>query len=104
MLTLSLRRPIALGSNSLSLHLISCVTAGSPLIYICVAYSVWVFFFLSIYLFIWLHWVLVVTHGIQFPEQGWNPRPPALGAQSLNQSTTREVPGVFLRTELDTHF
>ena len=25
------------------------------------------------YLFIWLHWILVVAHGILFPDQGLNP-------------------------------
>ena len=30
--------------------------------------------------------------GIYFPHQGWNLGPPALGTQSLNHWTTREVP------------
>ena len=33
------------------------------------------FFNIYFYLFIWLHWVLVVACGIQFPEQGLNPGP-----------------------------
>ena len=59
-------------------------------------------FYLFIYLFIyllsiWLHQVFVTTCGIQFPDQGLKPGPPALGARSLNLWTTREVPtGVIL--------
>ena len=34
-----------------------------------------IFHFLNIHLFIWLHWVLVVAYGIQFPNQGLNPGP-----------------------------
>ena len=29
----------------------------------------------NVYLFIWLHWVLVATCGISFPDQGLNPGP-----------------------------
>ena len=59
-----------------------------------------------------LNWVLVEAHGshmrdltvasgVQFANQGLNPRPPALGAQSPNHWTTREVLGlVFLLTRL----
>ena len=49
-------------------------------------------------LFIWPLWVLVVTFGIFFscgtwdPRPGIEPRPPALGAQSLTRWTTREIP------------
>ena len=51
-----------------------------------------------IYLFIWLHWVLVAACNLQcsmrdlVPWPGIEPRPPALGAQSLCHWTTREVP------------
>ena len=38
----------------------------------------------------------VVVCGIQFPDQGLNPGPPALGAQSFSHWTTREVPTFFL--------
>ena len=31
--------------------------------------------FCNVYLCIWLGWVLVVAHGIWFPDQGWNPGP-----------------------------
>ena len=59
---------------------------------------IWDFF--HIYLFIWLHLVLVeamwiLTCGmwdlVAWPEM--EPRPPALGAQTLSHWTTREVPG-----------
>ena len=63
-------------------------------------------FFLNIYLFIWLCQVLVGVCGIfnwdlqtvscgmwdLGPWPGIKPWPPALGAQSLNHRTTREVP------------
>ena len=79
MLTLSLRRPIALGSNSLSLHLISCVTAGSLLISICVAYSVWVFFFK--YLFIYLAALgLSCDTWDPVPWAGMEPQAPCIGS------------------------
>ena len=45
-----------------------------------------------LYLFIWLHQVLVSTWGIYFPDQGSNPDPPALRVQNLSHWTTREVP------------
>ena len=67
------------------------------------------YFFKNIYLFIWLHRVLVaacrifscgmwdLSRGTQdlvlWP--GIEPRPPALGVRSLNHCTTREVPVVF---------
>ena len=58
------------------------------------------FFFLNIYLFIWLHWVLVVARrifscsmGDLVPSSGIEPGSPTLGAQSLGRWTTREVPG-----------
>ena len=70
-------------------------------------FSVTFFCFVSwFYLFIWLHWVLVVAWGI-FSYGLWTlssgmwdlvPRPwiqpdlPALGTQSLSHWTTREVP------------
>ena len=54
---------------------------------------------LSIYLFIWLSWVLVSAHGI-FSCSVWDlvpwpeiePGPPALGPQSLSHWTTRGAP------------
>ena len=51
-------------------------------------------FFFFLYLFIYLA-VLGFSRGMQdlFPLPGVEPRPPALGAQSLSQWTTREVPG-----------
>ena len=70
------------------------------------------------YLFIWLHWVLVVAHGIfdrhcsmgtlscgiwdQVPWQGLNLGPQALGAWSLSRWTTREVsrPYYYFRLQL----
>ena len=67
-------------------------------------------FYFGIYsfLFIWLHWVLVVALGIfnlrcrifgcgmwdLVPDQGSNSAPPALGAWSLSYCTTKEVPEV----------
>ena len=33
------------------------------------------FLILFFKVFIWLHWVLVVAHGISFPDQGLNPSP-----------------------------
>ena len=36
--------------------------------------------------------VLVAAYGIQFPDQGLNLEPLALGARSLSHWTTREVP------------
>ena len=58
-----------------------------------------VFFFnIFIYLFIWLHWVWVVTCEIfrcgvwdLVPWLGIEPGPPVLGGQSLSHWTTREV-------------
>ena len=93
--------PNALGSNSLSLHLTSCVTAGSPLT------SIWpvlcgFLFKVFICLFGCTGSSLWLVGSSSWA--GMEPGPPALGAQSLNHSTTREVLGVFLRTELDTHF
>ena len=66
------------------------------------------------YLFIWLHWFLVSAHRIfDFCQAGsfscgmwdlvlWsmiNPRPSALGAQSLSHWTTREVPNPLLKAD-----
>ena len=61
--------------------------------------------FITFSLFIWLHWVFVAALGIfscgmwdLVPWQGSNPGPlPALGAQSLSQWTTREVPHYILK-------
>ena len=47
--------------------------------------------FFHIYLFIWLHWILVATYGILSPDQKSNPGPPALGVLSLSLWTTREI-------------
>ena len=62
------------------------------------------FFFLFL---IWLHQVLncgmeVLSCGMRdlVPRSRIEPGPPALGVQSLNHWTTREVPTLFL--ELDT--
>ena len=52
-------------------------------------------FFPSIYLLTWLCRVLVAACGIQFPDQGVEPRPPALGLRSLSHWTTKGVPPVF---------
>ena len=41
-------------------------------------------------LFVWLHWVLAVACGIQFPDQGMNSGP-LHQEHSLNHWTTREV-------------
>ena len=38
---------------------------------------------------------LVVTCGIEFPDQGLNPGPPSLGARSFSHRAAREVPGPF---------
>ena len=65
-----------------------------------------------IYLLIWLHWVLLVACGILscgtstlsrgewdlVPLPGIEPRPPALGVQSLSHWTTREVPTLAVLT------
>ena len=48
--------------------------------------------YLCIYLFAWLHWVLVVACGILAPWPGIEPGFPALGVWSLSHWTTREVP------------
>ena len=53
-----------------------------------------------LFLFIWLCWFLLATCGIFFccvmwelvPQPGIEPKPPALGVQSLSHWTTREVP------------
>ena len=66
------------------------------------------FFKVFIYLFIWLHQILVVSHLLLscrqvgslvvacmwdlVPWPGIEPRPPALGAWNLNHCATREVP------------
>ena len=64
------------------------------------------FFFFNIYLFVWIHQILVATSkiftcGMQtlsysmwdlVPWPGIEPGSPALGAQSLSHWTTREVP------------
>ena len=63
----------------------------------------------------YVHFLFVVLlvflgHAVQhegswFPDQGLNPRPPALGAQNLNHWTTREVPSAsFLMLFLRLHF
>ena len=59
------------------------------------------FSFKSFYLFIWLHWVLVIARGILScstwdlgPWSGIEPGPPALGAQSPRHWTTREIPNL----------
>ena len=51
-------------------------------------------FFKNIYWF-WLHQVLVVAFGIQFPDQGSNPLPQHW-KQRRSQWTTREVPWVSI--------
>ena len=58
-----------------------------------------VFFFFFFNIYIWLCWVLVLAFGIfsccmrnVVPWPGIEPRPPALGAQSLTHLTIREVP------------
>ena len=49
-----------------------------------------------IYLF-WLCWVLVAACMQDLvPSPGFEPGPPALGARSLTQWTTKEVPGKIL--------
>ena len=45
--------------------------------------------------FIWLHWVLVVNCGILVPCPGVQPRPPALGAQSLPLDRQGSAPAPF---------
>ena len=51
------------------------------------------FFLIFIYLFIWLHRVLVAARMWDLvPRPGIEPRPPALEAWSLNHCATREVP------------
>ena len=72
------------------------------------------FFLIFIYLF-WLHQVLVAARGIFIaahrllvaacmwdlvPRPGMEPRPPALGAQSLTHWTTREDPVVLLDSRM----
>ena len=53
--------------------------------------------------FHWWHSNLVAARGIQFPDQGLKPGPPALAAQSLSHWTTREVPTFInkINTQLD---
>ena len=48
------------------------------------------------YLLIWLCWVCLVARGIEFPDQGLNPCPLALEAQSLGHWTVREVPVSYI--------
>lgn len=61
-------------------------------------WSLFLKFFICV--FIWLHWVLVVAHGIKSPDQGSNSRPHHCEHKNLNHSTTREVPGAsFIRHE-----
>ena len=58
-------------------------------------------FFLSVY---FLFFGCTVQHvGSWFLNQGSNPMPPALGAQSLNHWTTREVSLVFIEMGGDQH-
>ena len=78
--------------------------------YIAVPASKKPFFNIHFYLFIWLHWVLVVarrTFGCSMqtlrcslwdlaPWPEIKPRPLALGAQSLSHWTTKEVPRTHL--------
>ena len=53
----------------------------------------WICFFKLFYFYLstWLCWVLVAAGGIQFPDQGSNPGPPALGAQGPSHWTTRDI-------------
>ena len=60
------------------------------------------FFFLNYYLFIRLHWVLVMAQRIfdlccgmwdLAPQTGIEPRPPALGSQSLSYRPPGKFPG-----------
>ena len=47
------------------------------------------------FFFFWLCWVLVAACRFQFPGQGLNEQgSPALGVQSLNHWTAREVPRI----------
>ena len=71
--------------------------------------------FKNIYLFIWLHSVLVAAHGIfscsmrtlscgmwdVVPWQGIEPRPAALEKWSLSHSTAREVPHLPFKIKLE---
>ena len=59
-----------------------------------------IFYIILKFLFIWLHRVLIVTHGIfglhcsmwdLVPWPGMEPKPPALGARSLSHWITRKV-------------
>ena len=47
--------------------------------------------------FIWLHWVLVASCRIQFPNQRSNPGLPALGMWNLSHWITREASRLALR-------
>ena len=59
------------------------------------------FFFFNIYLFIWLHQVLVAARMWDLvPLPGIEPRPPTLGPWSLNHCATREVPRILKYTFL----
>ena len=50
------------------------------------------------YLCIWLYQVLVTVHGYLISWPGIRPRPPSLGAWSLNHWTTREIPRAHVNT------
>ena len=49
---------------------------------------------LYLFVFIWLHWVLLWDAGSLVHQPGIKPRPPALGTCSLSQWTTREAPNL----------
>ena len=56
-------------------------------------HTVFVLLCLAFFFFFWPH---RMARGIQFPQPGIKPAPPALEGQSLNHWTSREVPCVWL--------
>ena len=60
---------------------------------------IWLFAFVSAFshfsdetFFFFFFWLHCAAFGILVPQQGIEPAPPAVEAQSLNHWTTREVP------------
>ena len=57
---------------------------------------IYIYILTYFYLYIWLHRVLVVACGIQFPNKGSNPGTLGLRDESLSHWTTRGVPQFYI--------
>ena len=56
---------------------------------------------MAVFFFNFIFWLRCMSCGMLVPRPGIEPVPPALGAQSLNHWTTREVPAVlFLKLDI----